>query len=91
MLKISVVKKKNTLTLQLEGRLAEPLVKEAERSWQTLYQGNTGYPIQVDLCSVTFIDQSGKMFLKQVHLNGGQLIASGCLNQSCIDEIIRKN
>jgi len=35
----------------------------------------------VNLCGVSFIDAAGKMLLKEMHRQGGQLVAEGCLNQ----------
>jgi outer membrane protein TolC len=41
----------------------------------------------VDLCGVSFIDATGKMLLKEIHQQGGRLIAEGCLNQAIVEEI----
>jgi outer membrane protein len=41
----------------------------------------------VDLCGVSFIDAAGKVLLKEIHEQGGKLIAEGCLNQSIVEEI----
>jgi outer membrane protein TolC len=41
----------------------------------------------VDLCGVSFIDAAGKVLLKEIHQQGGKLIAEGCLNQAIVEEI----
>ena len=42
----------------------------------------------VNLCGVSFIDSAGKMLLKTMYREGGQLIADGCLNQAIVKEIV---
>src|SRR5262249_47488329 len=42
----------------------------------------------VNLCGVSFIDGAGKMLLKTMYREGGQLIADGCLNQAIVREIV---
>jgi len=42
----------------------------------------------VNLCGVSFIDAAGKMLLQEMHRQGGQLVAEGCLNQAIVKEII---
>jgi outer membrane protein TolC len=42
----------------------------------------------VDLCGVSFIDAAGKVLLKEIHRQGGRLIAEGCLNQAIVREIV---
>jgi hypothetical protein len=41
----------------------------------------------VDLCGVSFIDAAGKALLKEIHEQGGKLIAEGCLNEAIVREI----
>src|SRR5207245_8544902 len=42
----------------------------------------------VNLCGVSFIDAAGKVLLKEMHRQGGRLIAEGCLNQAILQEIV---
>ncbi len=37
---------------------------------------------------MSFIDAAGKVLLKEIHRQGGQLIAEGCLNQAIVHEIV---
>ena len=42
----------------------------------------------MDLCGVSFIDcGAGKTLLKEIHQQGGKLIAQGCLNEAIVEEI----
>ncbi len=42
----------------------------------------------MNLCGVSFIDAAGKVLLKEVHRQGGRLVAEGCLNQAILQEIV---
>jgi len=87
MLRITTEQKRGRVVLQVEGRLAGQWVAELEQCWRDL-QGRAGRErISVNLCGVSFIDASGKVLLKEIHRQGGQLMAEGCLNQSILDEI----
>lgn len=89
MLRITVVTDKQGTTLQLEGRLVDRMIKEAERSWRAVRDQKPKQPIRLDLTSVTYIDAEGKTFLRQAHQQGAQLVASGCLTRAYVDEITR--
>jgi len=41
------------------------------------------------LCGVSFIDAAGKMLLKEIYRQGGELVAEGCLNQAIVDDIVK--
>jgi outer membrane protein TolC len=45
--------------------------------------------VNVNLCGVSFIDAAGKMLLKEIHRQGGELVAEGCLNQAIVDDIVK--
>src|SRR5207249_1702437 len=44
----------------------------------------------IDLCGVSFIDAAGKVLLKEIHRQGGRLVAEGCLNQAIVHEIVAR-
>ena len=84
MLRVTVTKKRGKTILNVEGRLAGPWVAALEQCWR----GRTpGEKLCVDLCAVSFIDAAGKLLLKEIHQEGGKLVAEGCLNQSIVEEI----
>jgi outer membrane protein len=84
MLRITTEKKRGKTTLNVEGRLAGPWVAALEQCWR---ERTPGEKFSVNLCGVSFIDSAGKVLLKEIHRQGGKLIAEGCLNQAIVDEI----
>lgn len=63
-------------------------VATLEQCWRELRSASPQEKFYVDLCGVSFIDGAGKMLLKTMHHEGGQLIADGCLNQAIVKEIV---
>jgi hypothetical protein len=87
MLRITVHDKPESVTFQLEGRLAGPWVRELEACWQgTLHNG--GKPVhRVDLTGVTSIDAAGQACLAALHLQGAEFIAADCLTKAIVAEV----
>jgi outer membrane protein len=85
MLRITTEQKKGKVVLTVEGRLAGPHVGTLEQSWRDARANNE--KVSVNLCGVSFIDPAGKALLKEIHHQGGQLVAEGCLNQAIVREI----
>jgi len=75
--------------LSIEGRLAGPLVGTLEQCWREVHQAAPGEKVNLNLCGVSFIDSAGKMLLKEIHRQGGELVAEGCLNQAIVDDIVK--
>jgi hypothetical protein len=90
MLRITTEKKRGKLVLTVEGRLAGPWVSTLEQSWRDARAGSPTEKLYVNLCGVSFIDPAGKTLLKEIHHQGGQLLAEGCLNQAIIREISKQ-
>jgi outer membrane protein len=88
MLRITTDKKRGKTVLGVEGRLAGPWVGALEQCWRELHAGSPREKFHIDLCGVSFIDAAGKVLLKEIHRQGGQLLAEGCLNQAIVHEII---
>jgi len=89
MLRVTTEKKRGKMVLSVEGRLAGPWVGALEQCWRELHAASPREKFYVDLCGVSFIDAAGKVLLKEIHRQGGQLIAEGCLNQAIVKEIVR--
>ncbi|HWY43834.1 MAG TPA: TolC family protein [Candidatus Sulfotelmatobacter sp.] len=87
MLRITTEKKRGRTVLSVEGRLSGPRVAMLEQCWRELRAGVPDEKFHVNLCGVTFIDGAGKVLLKAIHSEGGQLLAEGCLNQAIVKEI----
>jgi len=90
MLRITTEKKRGKLFLSVEGRLAGPWVAALEQCWRELHAASPREKLHLNLCGVSFIDAAGKVLLKEIHRQGGQLIAEGCLNQAIVDEIVAR-
>ena len=91
MLRITTEKKRSKTVLSVEGRLAGALVSTLEQCWKELKAAAPHEKFYVNLCGVSFIDAAGKMLLKEMHRQGGQLVAEGCLNQAIVKEIIGRH
>src|ERR1700756_2349490 len=87
MLRISTEKKRGRTIVSVEGRLSGPRVPMLEQCWRELRAASQEEKFQLNLCGVTFIDNAGKILLRTIHSEGGQLIAEGCLNQAIVREI----
>jgi outer membrane protein len=87
MFRITTLKKRCKVLLTVEGRLAGESVSTLEQCWRELHGGSPSEKFNVDLCGVSFIDAAGKTLLKEIHRQGGRLVAQGCLNQETVKEI----
>lgn len=89
MLRITTQKRRGKTVLSIEGRLAGPLVGTLEQCWREVHQASPSEKVNVNLCGVSFIDAAGKVLLKEIHRQGGELVAEGCLNQAIVDDIVK--
>jgi outer membrane protein len=87
MLRITSEKKRGKVVLTVEGRLTGPWVGTLEQCWRGLRAASPNEKFSLNLCGVSFIDPAGKMLLKEIYHQGGQLVAEGCLNQAIVREI----
>jgi outer membrane protein len=87
MLRISTVIKKTKTILTIEGRIAGPSVATVEQCWRELYSASPKQKFLVNLCGVSFIDNAGKVLLREMHRLGAEFHAEGCLNQAIVSEI----
>jgi outer membrane protein len=89
MLRITTETKAGKVILLVEGRLAGQWVAALKQCWNELHQAWPKAKFQVDLCGVMFIDEAGKVLLREIHRQGGELLAEGCLNQWIVSDISR--
>lgn len=87
MLRVTTQKKRSKVLLTVEGRLAGESVSTLGQCWRELRAASPTEKFNVDLCGVSFIDAAGKALLKEIHRQGGRLVAQGCLNQATVKEI----
>ena len=85
MLKVTTETGETGTVFVLEGRLTGTWVRVLEDSWQEI--AKTDRPIRVMVCGVTFIDEKGKALLSQMHRDGAELVAEGCMNKAIVEEI----
>src|SRR5215831_20017280 len=89
MLRITTQKKRGKTVLDIEGRLTGPLVGTLEKCWRELRAASPDEKLHLNLCGVSFIDAAGRMLLKEIYREGGELVAEGCLNQAIVEEIVK--
>jgi hypothetical protein len=89
MLRITVHDTPESLTFQLEGRLARPWVEEVEKCRQRTLSGRRCPAVRFDLVGVTFIDAAGKAYLRDMHRQGAEFVAADCLTKAVVAEITR--
>jgi ABC-type transporter Mla MlaB component len=87
MLRITTENRRGKLFLTVEGSLSGPRVATLEQCWRELYSTAPRPKFCVNLCGVSFIDNAGKVLLKEMHRLGAELLAEGCLNQAIVNEI----
>jgi hypothetical protein len=91
MLRITVHDNPQSLTFQLEGRLAGPWLRELEMCWQSTLARQRRPILRVDLTGVTYIDAAGKVCLAAMHGQGAEFIAADCLTKAIVAEITKRS
>ena len=87
MLRITKSSRRGRQILSVEGRLAGGSVAALEECWRELRAASPAVKFSIDLCGVSFIDAGGKVLLRVIHRDGGELVAEGCLNEAIVKEI----
>ena len=90
MLRITVHEKAESLTFQLEGRLAGPWVQVLEECWQSTVTREGHLPFRVDLTGVTCIDAAGRACLAVMHRQSAEFIATDCLTKAIVAEVTQQ-
>ncbi len=90
MLKITVQRRADRISLRLDGRLLGPWVDTLEQDWLTTLRVRNPRPIVVDLTEVSFVDPAGRELLTRMCAQGGRLLASGIQSGPMALEIVRE-
>jgi ABC-type transporter Mla MlaB component len=88
MLRITIHHNLESLTFQLEGRLAGAWVRVVEECRQRTLAGRRP-AVRFDLAGVTFIDAAGKAYLAEIHRQGAEFVAADCLTKAVVAEITK--
>ena len=91
MLRITVHDGPESVTFQLEGRLAGPWVPELEACWRGTLARLHKPALRVDLTGVTDIHAAGRACLAALHRQGAEFVAADCLTISVVAEITRSH
>src|ERR1700680_2945921 len=89
MLRITIHDNLESLTFQLEGKLAGPWVREVEECRQRTLAGRRGIAVRFDLAGGTFIDDAGKPYLAAMDRLGAEFVAADCLTKAIVAEITK--
>jgi anti-anti-sigma regulatory factor len=87
MLRITVHENQETLTFQLEGKLAGAWVQEVEECRQRTLAHGRRPVVRFDLTGVTGIDAAGKAWLTAMYRQGAEFVAADCLTRAILAEI----
>jgi anti-anti-sigma regulatory factor len=90
MLRISIDEANDLITMKLEGKIKGAWVKELERTWSAVRSRPERKPVRVDLRQVGFVDDCGLGALIAMRQEGVELVASGPLMSSVVEEVIRR-
>ena len=85
MLKITNRNEGVTTIFELEGKLAGPWVDELEKCWRQALGHDR--QIRVVLKTVAFIDAAGRRLLTDMHRQGTDLVAHGCMTKAIVEEV----
>lgn len=85
MLRISVEKAAESVSLILEGRLVGPWVDELDRVSAEVI--STDQKLTVDLCGLTAMEPKGQLLLERLLQRGATLRCSDVMNQYLIEQM----
>src|SRR6266404_23511 len=88
MLRITTENRRGKLFLSVEGSLSGPRVATLEQCCRELSAASPRPKFCINLCGVSFIDNAGKVLLKEIYRHGAEFLAEGCLNQAIVTAII---
>jgi len=88
--KITIHEAEKIVTLKIEGRVADLLTRELNRSWQELAPSLGPRKLSVDLRGVTFMDSAGRHLLGEIHAEtGAEFLADTPMTKYFAEEAMR--
>src|SRR6202008_2489975 len=88
MLRITTETRRGRTVLSVEGRVAGASVSILEQCWRDLYAASPRQKFSVSLCGVSYIDNAGKVLLKEMHRHGADLLGECCQKQSIANKCV---
>lgn len=85
MLKISIMRGANELSVNVEGRLVGPWVDELQSICEG--QGLHSTKLTIDLCGLTAMDLKGQQCLEGLLQRGATLLCSDVMNQYLVEQM----
>jgi hypothetical protein len=87
MLRIQVDDQSRTATFYVEGKLVGSCVDELRKVWTATRRENPQKQTVIELTSLLLADAAGRKLLRQMHVDGAQLVGNGLMIKTLIDEI----
>jgi len=87
LLRISVERSRDALSLVLEGRLVGPWVDELRTVWLRRSDADKAVRSLVDLCGVTAMDTDGQRLLDELLQQGATLRCGDVMNQYLVEQM----
>jgi anti-anti-sigma regulatory factor len=87
MLRITTSSDSGMTRFVVEGKLSGACVAELEKCWQSARAADLELSLLVDLTGVSFIDDSGRQLLAQMHQSGTRFLAAGIMTRCIVEEI----
>ena len=90
-MRITIHEADKIVTLKIEGRVADLLTSELNRSWQELAPSLGTRKLSVDLRGVTFMDVAGRHLLAEIHAKtGAEFLADTPMTKYFAEEATRR-
>ena len=92
MLRITTHESTKSQTIQLEGKIVGPWVKELRQIWRTLAPLLGSKQLHLDLRSVAFVDAEGKQLLREIYQKTkASFLADSPLTRYFADEAMQQS
>ena len=90
MLRITSLVEPTGITLGVEGELTGDEAQTLIYFWKQAQATAGGRKIRIHLRCGTHLDQAGKKLLAEIHAEGAEISATGCINSAVIRQIVEK-
>lgn len=76
--------------MKLEGKMVGPWVRECRQTWTALLSSLSARKLALDLCGVTFVDESGLGLLREIYrATRADIVANSPLTKHFADQATR--